>query len=711
MNNSRPQPQARTQLPPNNAPRLVPADQPRWGRSHSPDAILEQLDPEQREVATALHGPVVVLAGAGTGKTRAITHRIAYGVRTGEYQASSVLAVTFTARAAGEMRGRLRELGAPGVQAKTFHAAALKQLTYFWPRAIGGPMRELIEHKGRYIAQAARHIGIKVDAVAVRDLAKEVEWLKVSMIDPHDYVRRAAAIGRETPMGYQPEQIASLALAYEDTKDANQLIDFEDILSILGAILAEESTITDQVRRQYRHFVVDEYQDVSPVQQFLLDKWLGNRDELCVVGDPSQTIYSFTGARPTYLLNFTNKYPRATEIRLIRDYRSTPQIVQLANDVLKEGKVEGALMLQAQRQPGLSPVYRAFADDESEAAGIAQRAAQLIDQGLSASEIAVLYRTNSQSVAFEKAFSDAGIGFQLKGSEQFFARPDVRRAMALLEVSASNAQIPNGMRNSAEVKIENMPEAVRAILSNVGWAQTAPAPTGQARERWDAMCALVALADDLAAKAPAAHPVTLTDLVRELRTRVEHQNAPTINGVTLASLHSAKGLEWDAVFLAGMSEGLMPISLADTSALIAEERRLLYVGITRARQVLEVSYAKSRSGSRGNRKPTRFLANRFPQPNTGVAANTRANAKNNKLQLSQDDAALFEQLRSWRAETAKAAGKPAYTVLTDASLAAIAAQRPASPQALVALPGIGPMKLERYGAQLLEIIARPATAA
>jgi len=667
----------------------------------SPEAILDRLDPEQREVASTLRGPLVVLAGAGTGKTRAITHRIAYGVRTGEYQPTAVLAVTFTTRAAGEMRSRLRELGAPGVQARTFHAAALKQLKYFWPRAIGGPMWELIEYKGRYLAQAARHIGIKVDQVAIRDLASEVEWMKVSMIDPVNYVYKAAAIGREPPSGYNAEQIVALALAYEDMKQAQQIVDFEDILTILGALLAENSSIADQVRRQYRHFVVDEYQDVSPVQQFLLEQWLGGRDELCVVGDPSQTIYSFTGARPTYLLQFQQKYPRAQEIRLVRDYRSTPQIVRLANEVLKEGKVEGALMLKSQKAPGLEPKYRIYDDDEQEANGIAASIANLIAQGTKASDIAILYRTNAQSVAFEQALTSAQVGFQVKGGEQFFARPDVRRAISLLETAIA-ADLGGG----------DLQAQVRQILTPAGWSETPVTTVGAARERWEAMCAIVTLADEMAAKGTPANPTTLAELGAELRERAAHQNAPTINGVTLASLHAAKGLEWAAVFLAGMSEGLMPISLADSPEAVAEERRLLYVGITRAQEHLEISFSRSKTGGRGNRKPTRFLASRFPQPNQQKAAlkglsgaqATRRLGKMQKSDLSEDDAILFEQLRTWRAQEANSQGKPAFTVLADTSLVAISMARPADEEALSRMPGIGPVKMQNYGEQILQIV-------
>ncbi|WP_425471163.1 ATP-dependent helicase [Xylanimonas allomyrinae] len=577
------------------------------GAPDLPDAILDALDPEQREVATALHGPVVVLAGAGTGKTRAITHRIAYGVRAGVYKPTAVLAVTFTARAAGELRTRLRELGVAGVQARTFHAAALRQLGYFWPRVIGGAPNRIVEHKAQLVAEAARLVGVSVDRVAVRDLASEIEWAKVSLVGPEDYERRALADGRPAPAGFDHHQVARLATAYEDVKSERGVIDFEDVLQILAGILAENRAIAEEVRAQYRHFVVDEYQDVSPLQQFLLDQWLGDRTELCVVGDPSQTIYSFAGATPRYLLGFRRRFPAAQEVRLVRDYRSTPQVVGVANEVLRRGRVTGALELRAQRPPGPPVSFVAYDDDDAEAAGVAAKAGRLIATGTRPSEIAVLYRTNAQSEAFEAALADAGIGYQVRGGERFFQRKEVRDAVVLLRGAARSAD-PD----------QPMPEQVRDVLTSVGWSPDPLAARGAARERWDAMAALVALADDLARASRPGAQATVASLVAELEERAAAQHAPTVEGVTLASLHAAKGLEWDAVFLAGMSEGLMPISLAETDAAVAEERRLLYVGVTRARVHLEVSFARSRTpGGRATRKRTRFLDGLWPEPGGG----------------------------------------------------------------------------------------------
>ncbi|ADG75357.1 UvrD/REP helicase [Cellulomonas flavigena DSM 20109] len=653
----------------------------------SADSLLDALDPEQRAVATALTGPVCVLAGAGTGKTRAITHRIAYGVRTGVYRPASVLAVTFTARAAGEMRVRLRDLGAGGVQARTFHAAALRQLGHFWPRVVGGAPPRLVEAKATLVAEAGRRVGVSVDRVSVRDLAAEIEWAKVSLVTAEDYERAAAAVRRPTPAGQDAQAVARLLTAYEDVKTERGVIDFEDVLLLLAAMLAQRGEVADEVRAQYRHFVVDEYQDVSPLQQYLLEQWLGGRHDVCVVGDPSQTIYSFAGASPHHLLTFTTRHPRAQVVRLVRDYRSTPQVVGLANRVLHATRRPGdpaPLHLVAQQPDGPQVRFTAYDDDDAEAAGIAARAARLVAAGVPASEIAVLYRTNVQSEAFEQALAAAGVGYQVRGGERFFARRDVRDALVLLRGGARSADpdVPLG-------------QTVRDILTSVGWAPQPPAARGAARERWDAMQALVGLADDLVAARGGA---TLTDLVAELDDRASAQHAPTVDGVTLASLHAAKGLEWDAVFLAGLSDGLLPISLAQTEAAVAEERRLLYVGVTRARRHLELSYAAARTpGSRAARARSRFLTGLWPGEEGGRGAVRRGSAP--------ADPAVLERLRQWRARVADERGVAAFRVLPDVALEAVAAAMPTQPADLRYVQGLGPTRLREYGDDLLRVVA------
>ncbi|MEU3412373.1 MULTISPECIES: ATP-dependent DNA helicase UvrD2 [unclassified Streptomyces] len=706
----------------------------------SADAVLEGLDPEQREVATALHGPVCVLAGAGTGKTRAITHRIAYGVRAGILQPSSVLAVTFTNRAAGEMRGRLRQLGAQGVQARTFHSAALRQLQYFWPKAIGGSMPRLVDRKIQLVAEAAASAGTRLDRNELRDVTAEIEWCKVTQTVPADYPYAAAKAGREAPR--DPNEIAHLYAAYEDLKRDRSVIDFEDVLLLTVAVLQDRHDIAEQVRAQYQHFVVDEYQDVSPLQQRLLDLWLGERDNLCVVGDASQTIYSFTGATPDHLLDFRARHPGATVVKLVRDYRSTPQVVRLANGLLAQARGRAAghrLELVSQRPPGPEPVYTEYTDEPAEAEGAARRIRELIDAGVPAAEIAVLFRTNSQSETYEQALADAGVPYQLRGAERFFDRPEVRKAGLALRGAARF-----GGNDSLLDDVVDLPSQVRAVLSGEGWTTEPPAGSGAVRERWESLAALVSLAHDLAAARPAA---TLADFVAELDERASAQHAPTVQGVTLASLHAAKGLEWDVVFLVGVAEGMLPITYARTDEQIEEERRLLYVGVTRARERLHVSWALSRSpGGRAGRRPSRFLDGLRPgtTPTVGhtgagtggagvergftagavavprrtqrtparcrVCGRTLTDAGEMKLMRCEDcpsdmDEGLYERLREWRAVQAGRSGQPDFCVFTDRTLMAIAETCPETSAELARIPGVLSRKLRSYGADVLAICA------
>ena len=696
------------------------------------ERILGGLDEEQRQVATTLSGPLCVLAGAGTGKTRAITHRIAYGVHTGVYKPTSLLAVTFTARAAAEMRSRLRDLGAGAVQARTFHAAALRQLQYFWPQAIGGQLPSIVDYKAPLITEAARRLRTNADRATVRDLASEIEWAKVSMLTPESYV--AAAADRGEPGGLDPITVSRIFQAYEDVKTDRQYIDFEDVLLLTVAILEDDPRVAASVREQYRHFVVDEYQDVSPLQQRLLDLWLGGRDELCVVGDASQTIYSFTGATPRHLLDFTSRYEHAPVVKLVRDYRSTPQVVHLANRVLAARRPEAGvpdrdiawptpLELIAQRENGPEPTFHEARDDEVEAADVAARIKKLIAAGTPAAEIAILFRTNGQSAAYEQALAAAGVGYLLRGGERFFARREVRDAMLQLRSAARHT--------ATEAEGQSVPQLTRDILVSLGYSATAPTASGAVREKWESLGALVALADEMAAaRAGSEIPFTLGLFVAELEERAASQHAPTLQGVTLASLHSAKGLEWDAVFLVGLSEGLMPISFADDQAGYDEERRLLYVGITRARKHLGLSWSLARTpGGRANRRPSRFLDGLRPAEASRTAAAPRTprrkghagppmcrvcgtlltSATERKLSRCGGcpagyDEAVFESLRTWRLGVAQSNSLPAFVIFTDATLMAIAEANPSGLVELGRVAGVGKSKLERYGEAVLAIL-------
>lgn len=697
------------------------------GAASLEDRILGGLDAEQREVASTLNGPLCVLAGAGTGKTRAITHRIAYGVHSGVYSPQRLLAVTFTARAAAEMRSRLRDLGVGNVQARTFHAAALRQLQFFWPQAVGGTLPNLLDHKAQMIAEAARRLRLGTDRASIRDLASEIEWAKVSMLTPANYLEKAQ--GRGMPGGLDLTAVARVFQSYEDVKTDRNVIDFEDVLLITVGILQEDEKVAATVREQYRHFVVDEYQDVSPLQQRLLELWLGGREELCVVGDASQTIYSFTGASPKHLLEFKARYPKANVVKLIRDYRSTPQVVHLANGLLAARRSGGPaadaawappLQLLAQRPAGPDPQFTECSDDEAEAVTVARKIKSLLDAGTPASEVAVLFRTNGQSEAYEQALAAAGIGYQLRGGERFFARKEVRDAILQLRAAtrAVSADSP-----------EPLGQLVRDIVASLGYTDAAPHNGGALRERWESLAALVGLADELVkTRGPG---FGLAEFVNELQERSLAQHAPTVQGVTLASLHAAKGLEWDAVFLVGLSEGLMPISFADTPETLDEERRLLYVGITRAREHLFLSWSTARTpGGRANRRPSRFLDGLRPDSvasssarGKGPVARRKAAApavcricgtmlatgaerkvgRCNACPPSYEEQ-TFDALRNWRREVALSADVPAFVVFTDATLTAIAEARPATLEELAALAGVGPAKLERYGEDVLRVL-------
>ncbi|MCD4558107.1 ATP-dependent helicase [Schaalia sp. lx-100] len=601
----------------------------------SPESLLEALDPDQRKVARYVSGPLAVHAGAGTGKTRAITYRIAYAAAVGAYDPRHVLAVTFTAKAAAQMRTRLAALGIPQIQARTFHAAALRQLTYFWPSVIGGPAPTIVDHKASLVAAAAARIGKNVDKALVRDIAAEIEWAKVSMLDIDAYGECILSGKRPLAADLTVEDILRLMDAYEDAKAERRVIDFEDVLLIMCGLLHERTDVAQQIRAQYRHFVVDEYQDISQVQKHLLYLWLGERHDICVVGDVAQTIYSFAGASGQHLLDFANEHPGAHVIELYRDYRSTPQIVEAANTVMKVGlhkadaTFEPVISLVSQRASGAPISCSVHEDDEAEATYIATKIRAYQEAGESLNDIAVLYRTNSQSEVFEHALTQADIPFTLRGGAQFFEREEVRKAMLVLRRIAANTveSVSQGKQDDMRVAgnehslqkkkgdgdifesggeeknvYPSLVERVSEALLIAGWTPQAPETRGVTRERWDNLNAIVELAR--------AHPsMTMTEFVTELEERAQGQVEPPIHGVVLSTIHAAKGLEWKHVFVIGLSEGLLPISHALSDQACEEERRLLYVALTRARDTLELSWAHARHAysSKKKRQPSRFL--------------------------------------------------------------------------------------------------------
>ncbi len=629
-----------------------------------PEAVLAALDPEQREVALATRGPVCVIAGAGTGKTRAIAHRVAYAVRTGVMNPGHVLAVTFTTRAAGELRGRLRELDGPAgsgldrVVARTFHSAALRQLVHFWPHTVGGRPPAVLDSKVSLLAEAARAARVPASGPELRDLATEVEWAKVMQVRPEDYPRAAARHRRAPPVDH--EAAARVFAAYEQLRRDRHLVDFESVLELTAAMLAGHRGAGAEFRDRYRYFVVDEYQDVNPLQKLLLDAWVGDRDDLCVVGDPRQTIYSFTGATSGYLTGFAAEYPHATAVKLVRNYRSTPEVIGCANRLAGAGRGRSALAgpaLVAQQASGPPAEFTEYDDEIAEAAAVAARARQWMDAGVPPRQMAVLVRVNAHTERFERAFADAGVPCQVRGAERFFDRAEVRQATGLLRTAARSARPEAeaagppaaGSAGAAPAAAAEVVAEVRHILAGLGLAPEPPTGRGAARDRWESLAALAQLAEDHCAAVPGAG---LAGVVAELARRAAIEHAPQVEGVTVASLHAAKGLEWDVVFLPGLTEGNMPIIHAETDDAVAEERRLLYVGVTRARQQVLLSWALARARGGRRRTPSRFLTGMRPSRREARAARAEAG----QLQFAGADQALVERLREWRREVARDAG-------------------------------------------------------
>ncbi|WP_025133842.1 ATP-dependent helicase [Leucobacter sp. PH1c] len=567
------------------------------------ESVLDGLDPEQREIAEHLRGPVSVLAGAGTGKTRAITHRIAYGVRSGVYAPERVLAVTFTRKAAGELQGRLRALGADGVRAQTFHGAALSQLGHFWPDVVGGTAPQILSGKVAALSQLVESNGMRLGGEALRDLAAEIEWRKTTMLSIDRYAEHVEE--RPLPTGVTAEQLIELHRGYAALLEERRQIDFEDVLVLLTGMLESEPRVALQVRERYRFFTVDEYQDVSPLQHALLRVWLGDRDDVCVVGDASQTIYSFAGASSSYLLRFGVEHPNARQVRLERNYRSREPIVRMANRLMRDQP--GALTLSAMRGSGeeetpapvagaapaqppaaaTAPTFEWFASEADEAQAVAGSIAAAIQAGTPASEIAVLYRTNAQSARFEEAIRRNGMSVRVHGAQRFFDRADVRQAVMLI-------------RGEAKVAHDRpLFQIVSDALRAGGWSARPPEGAAQ-REKWEALSALLSLVDEMP---PGSGIVEFSE---ELLARQRTQHEPTLDAVTLSAVHAAKGLEWSLVHVAGLSEGQFPIVHAVDEASIDEERRLAYVAFTRARDTLRLSGVAG--GARAPRQPSRFIA-------------------------------------------------------------------------------------------------------
>ena len=532
----------------------------------------------------ALVGPVCILAGAGTGKTRTITHRLAYGIAKGQFAANRALVLTYTNRAAGELRARLQQLGAGLVSVKTFHAAALSQLQYFWPSLTGALTPRVIESKARLLHEIAMREKIALNGDSIRDLASEIEWRKQNLLSLEEYEARLTA--RPAVSGLSAKKNLALQTAYENEKLKTQTIDWEDVLILMLGMIRAEASVREHVRSQYRFFTVDEYQDISALQHALLDEWLGERSDLCVVGDPNQTIFSFTGATNAFLLGFGSRFENSQVFELLKNYRSTPQIVAFANRLTKDQDTISSLYSEG--KPGSVPRIREFETLADEAVHVATEIKKLRDAGTAAKDIAVLYRINGQSEAFENELAKLGVEYVVRGGQRFFQRPEIQSAIRVI-------------RAEAAVESEKKPfEAVADIIRSLGWSAKEPTDP-KLREKWESLNSLLEIVDELGSDA------TLVDMARELDERARSQHEPTRAAVTLATIHSAKGLEWPVVFVVGLTEGYLPISYAKTEAEIAEERRLLYVAVTRAEKQLNLSWAKFDPARELTRQRSRFL--------------------------------------------------------------------------------------------------------
>ena len=531
----------------------------------NPSEILAQLDDAQQAAVTNLKGPLAIIAGAGSGKTRTISHRIAYGIATGEYAEGRVLALTYTNRAAAELRSRLRLLGAPGVQVRTFHAAALAQLQFFWPQLTESMAPKLVTQKASMVNEVLDDMSIRVSDQERLALQAEVEYLRYAMLEIDQYE------SLERPrLALNAARFVDFFRRYEQFKQQKRIVDWEDAILLTCGLLRNETRMLSHVQQQYRYFTVDEYQDISPLQQSLLETWLGERDELCVVGDPRQTIYSFAGATSGYLTGFMNRFPDASVIELDRNYRSSLEIVELAN------KIAPDLPLQAVRQVSSRPKVMSFSSPSAESTAVAAEI-QLLSQTRPLSSIAVLARTNSQLIPIEKELQRLGIESQLRGSGRFFRRPDVMQANAAIRALRT-------METKEPLFVE-----VSKILSALGWSSQ-PKKT----EGWEALNWFVEVLDELGAP-------TLDEYLREWDDWERSGHEPQREAVTLATIHGTKGLEWESVFLVGVNQGIFPIGYAQSDAEKAEERRLFYVAVTRAQTNLQVSFSKEKG-------PSEFIA-------------------------------------------------------------------------------------------------------
>ena len=659
------------------------------------ERLLEDLNPSQREAVTATSGPLAIIAGAGSGKTRVISRRAAYAIETGVVPADQILLVTFTDKAAGQMVERMTALGHRGVLARTFHAAALAQLRHFWPSRHGGaPLPSTLDSKLRLVVPLIGRLPGGYRFTPAKDIADTIEWAKVRRIGPEHWVREG-----DDRAPIPADLFARVYRDYERAKTTAGLLDFEDMLVQTVELLEGDAEAAALVRSRKRWFSVDEYQDTNPLAERLLALWQGESRDLAVVGDPDQTIYTFTGATPEYLLGFAERHPGSRVVTLAENYRSSPQILELANRLIAGG-ARGEL--KATQPAGPPPAIHRFADPAAETGEIVAWARAVAAAGVEPQETAVLVRVNAQLPAIEDALTRAGLSFTVRG-QRFFDRREIREARQLLR-RARPAETGTELSTAIEL----------LFVERMGLDDVTADAGSEGRDRAASLELLLGIVEDLAA---ADATLNIEGVLAELDRRHEAESTAAVDGVNLLTYHRAKGLEWDAVYLPALDEGLLPIRQAKEDEEVAEERRLLYVGITRARRFLALSSS--------TRRPSRFLAALEPPRSAAGRAPGRAGRASGRAPggasdrvrvlpgapvaqaVSAADASadgLLEALRLWRRQRASDDGVPAYVVFHDTTLAEIAEARPRSLPALRRVRGMGPTKLERYGEEILAVI-------
>ena len=663
------------------------------------EELLRDLDPEQLEAVQLVDGPVAIHAGAGSGKTRVISRRTAYAVATKAVPADQVLVVTFTDKAATEMVDRLRALGLPGVTARTFHAHALSQLRHFWPaRHEGAPLPEILANKGLIVGRLARQLPGHYRFTPSKDLADEIEWAKARRIEPGRYEVEAATAGREPPI--PADLFVRVFGDYERQKTRMNRIDFDDLLLETAALLETDANAAETVRARKRWFSVDEYQDTNPLQQRLLELWLGDREDVCVVGDEDQTIYTFTGATSDYLTGFATRHPGAREITLSRNYRSSPEILALANRLLAAGGRRKQLV--ATMPAGPKPHIDRFADADAELAHLVATIQRLVGEGIGESEIAILVRINAQIPPIEAALTKARIPFRVRG-QRFFERPEIRDALRLLRRLPEEA-VGSLLLAAFDARLRSELGFEDESSGGTGAAAGPPSRAGaEARERTASLALLLEIAGEAVA---ARHNIDRAALAAEFDARSAAESETGTDGVNLLTLHRAKGLEWDAVMLPQLEDGTLPIRQAETDEELAEERRLLYVGLTRARRHLALSWAERRLGQgdrETRRRPSEFLAALVDRPARRVTVLPGAPTVAPR-RARDEDSPLMTALRDWRLTTARSDGVPAYVIAPDSLLLEIVDQLPTTIPALRRVKGMGPSRLARYGEEILEVV-------